>query len=113
MRRLVKARLNYNGLTGMADDAALVVSELVTNAITHSRGTQITLVMSLHKDCLNISVCDQTPGRPELQESDDEAESGRGLQLIQWLTTAYGGAWGTSEDGATTWCRLLVGGEAR
>jgi anti-sigma regulatory factor (Ser/Thr protein kinase) len=113
MRRLVKAWLNYNGLTGMVGNAALVVSELVTNAITHSRGTRITLTMAVCDGFLCISVCDQMPGRPEIQESDDEAESGRGLQLIQWLTTEYGGAWGTSEDGATTWCHLLVGGEAR
>ncbi|MGV9849244.1 ATP-binding protein [Streptomyces sp. NPDC003442] len=105
MRRLTSARLKYWGLTAMSDDVVLAVSELVTNAILHSHGTEITLVIGLQADdLLRISVHDETPGQPVIRRVDSEAESGRGLQLVEWMTTAHNGAWGTSDGGATTWC---------
>lgn len=105
MRRLTSARLKYWELTAMSDDVVLAVSELVTNAILHSHGTEITLVISLQSDgLLRISVHDETPGQPVIRRVDHEAECGRGLQLVEWITTAHNGAWGTSDGGATTWC---------
>lgn len=109
-RRVTAARLRYCGLETLVDDATLIVSELVTNAIQHSRGTQVTFTMTVHDGFLHLAVHDETPGRPIVHDADDDAEHGRGLFLVDCLAAARGGTWGTSNEGATTWCRLAVPG---
>ncbi|MEU6525527.1 ATP-binding protein [Streptomyces sp. NPDC046924] len=109
-RRVTAARLRYCGLESLVDDATLIVSELVTNAIQHSGGTQITFNLTVDGGFLRISVHDEMPGRPVVRNTDDDAERGRGLFLVQCLTAAHDGTWGTSDDGATTWCHLALPG---
>ncbi|MFF0114758.1 ATP-binding protein [Streptomyces prasinus] len=109
-RRVTAARLRYCGLESLVDDAALIVSELVTNAVQHSGGTQITFTLTVDAGFLRISVHDEMPGRPVVRNTGDDAERGRGLFLVQCLTAAHGGTWGTSNDGATTWCHLALPG---
>ncbi|MFJ9719706.1 ATP-binding protein [Streptomyces sp. NPDC101213] len=104
-RRVTVARLRYCGLEPLADDAALIASELVTNAIMHSGG-RITFTMTVDGGFLSLAVHDQTPARPAVCNVDDQAERGRGL----FLAAERGGTWGTSDDGTTTWCRLAVPG---
>ncbi|WP_413812756.1 ATP-binding protein [Streptomyces sp. OE57] len=112
MRYLAKACLEHWGLADMSDDVVLAASELVTNAILHSHGTEITLLISLQDDdLLRISVHDETPWLPVIRLVDGDAESGRGLQLVEWMTIAHGGAWGTSDGGATTWCTFSTAAE--
>ncbi|MCZ0975910.1 ATP-binding protein [Streptomyces albulus] len=113
MRRLVKARLSYCGLSRMADDVVLIVSELVTNSIKHSGGTQITLTMRVRDGFLRLSVKDGMPGRPEIQDANGESETGRGLEIVEWITAARHGNWGISDDGTTTWCSLAITGEGK
>ncbi|MFD0229292.1 ATP-binding protein [Streptomyces hirsutus] len=108
-RRVAAARLRYCGLDGLVDDAKLIVSELVTNAIQHGSGAQVTFTMTVRDGFLYIAVHDETPGRPNAQRACDEAERGRGLFLVNCLATAHGGTWGTSGDG-TTWCALALSG---
>ncbi|MFJ2566567.1 ATP-binding protein [Streptomyces sp. NPDC087568] len=112
-RRLASARLRYCGLTGLIDDASLVVSELVTNAIVHSGGTQVTFTMAIGDGSLNISVHDAMPGGPRVHNASGDEECGRGLFLVECIANAHDGAWGTSDAGATTWCRLALPGEQR
>lgn len=109
-RRVTTARLRYCGLESLIDDAVLIVSELVTNAIQHSGGAQVTFTMTVRDGFLRIAVHAETTGRPTVRSADDDAERGRGLFLVQCLTTDHGGTWGTSDDGATTWCNLAVPG---
>jgi anti-sigma regulatory factor (Ser/Thr protein kinase) len=108
MRRLARDALDNRGLASMADDAMLVVSELVTNAIVHSGGTEITLSLDINEDVLRIAVRDGMPGHPAALTPDHDEESGRGLQLVRWIAGERGGAWGTSGCGTTTWCDLPV-----
>ncbi|MFJ2217660.1 ATP-binding protein [Streptomyces sp. NPDC101062] len=108
MRLLAKARMSYCGLAAVADDVALVVSELVTNAIKHSRGEHVTMGISLADGVLRIAVEDGSPALPEIREPRPDAESGRGLILVQGITDQHKGSWGTSADGTTTWCTLTV-----
>lgn len=107
-RRLTAARLRYCGLAELIDGATLIVSELVTNAIVHSGGTQITVTLAVCDGSLYISVHDEMPGSPKAHTTSDEAECGRGLLLVDCLAGAHGGTWGTSDEGATTWCRLAL-----
>ncbi|WP_406723443.1 ATP-binding protein [Streptomyces sp. GD-15H] len=109
-RRVTAARLRYCGLESLVDDATLIVSELVTNAIQHSGGARVTFTMTVRDGFLRIAVHDEMPGQPVVRNADDNAEGGRGLFLVDCLAVANGGTWGTSNDGTTTWCNLALPG---
>ncbi|MGW5098321.1 ATP-binding protein [Streptomyces nodosus] len=109
-RRVTAARLRFCGLDELLDDAVLLVSELVTNAIVHSGGTQITFTMAVREHDLCLSVHDEMPGGPTVCTAEGDAERGRGLFLVERLTKAHRGAWGISDGGATTWCSLALSG---
>ncbi|GAA2718539.1 hypothetical protein GCM10010315_34220 [Streptomyces luteosporeus] len=113
MRRLTKARLRYCGLPWLADDVELLVSELVTNAITHSHGTEITMSLLLANGTLRLEVRDQSTRHPQIQNPDDDEESGRGLKLVEWITKDHYGSWGVSPDGTSTWCTLTTASDGR
>lgn len=108
LRRIAAARLRYCGLEALHDDVMLIVSELLTNAVLHSGTKQISLKITFEDGALRIAVGDGMPGCAEPKPTDDAAESGRGLALVHALAEENGGTWGTSDDGATTWCRLNV-----
>ncbi|MYR41089.1 ATP-binding protein [Streptomyces sp. SID5910] len=113
LRRITAAKLRHHGLDALIGDALLISSELLTNALLHSGTTEITLNLAVQDGCLRITVIDGMPCRAEHRKVDDEAETGRGLGLIEALAEQGGGVWGTSEDGATTWCTLRVPAEHR
>lgn len=71
------------------DEAAIVVSELVTNAIR--AGTQVTtLTLSIGRDRVRIGVTDDVRGRPRVATSGPEDEHGRGLQIVDALCRDWG-----------------------
>jgi anti-sigma regulatory factor (Ser/Thr protein kinase) len=91
---------------GLVDDAVLLTSELVTNAVVHA-GTDIDLTLRLILPFLHIAVRDRGPGRPRITGPIDEsAESGRGLMLVD----AVAERWGTfyPETGKIVWGRVRV-----
>ncbi|MFD4974845.1 ATP-binding protein [Streptomyces sp. NPDC058424] len=108
MRRIAAARLRYCGLEAMTADVMLIVSELLTNALLHSGTTEISLSIAVEGESLHIAVHDGMPGGAAPTTADDDAESGRGLLLVEALVKENGGTWGTSDAGATTWCSLTV-----
>ncbi|MCD9872411.1 ATP-binding SpoIIE family protein phosphatase [Streptomyces guryensis] len=100
----------------LADDAVLVVSELVTNAVVHA-GTEVEVECRLEQaaGALVVEVSDHHPSRPP-RDSDAEApyetaevpygtpEYGRGLRLVATLAESWGV---TFRRGAkTVWARL-------
>ncbi|MER6358578.1 ATP-binding protein [Streptomyces sp. NPDC001634] len=108
MRRIAAARLRYFRLEALHDDVMLIVSELLTNALMHSGTTQITLSITVEDETLRIAVDDGMPGTATPKAADGDAESGRGLALLEHVVREYDGDWGTSDDGATTWCLLTI-----
>jgi anti-sigma regulatory factor (Ser/Thr protein kinase) len=90
----------------------LIVSELVTNAIVHSRsgwdGGTVTVVVASTPDRVRVEVTDGGgPGLPRLRPLNAAAESGRGLQLLG----ALGAAWGWDRDPSgttTTWAEVTA-----
>ncbi|WP_437053529.1 ATP-binding protein [Streptomyces sp. enrichment culture] len=93
-RRLTRARLNgWSVCEDTCDTAALVVSELVTNAIVHTASRHIVCELHDGADLVRIAVRDEgcAPGQPH--PSDDqqpEDEHGRGLLLVDALCDAWG-----------------------
>ena len=88
-RRLVTAALDDLGRTELVDDAALVVSELVTNALVHA-GTPMEVVVSQRDAEVVIEVVDDSPRLPFRRHHAELAGTGRGLRLVEQLTTAWG-----------------------
>ncbi|MFE6162015.1 SpoIIE family protein phosphatase [Streptomyces sp. NPDC056486] len=102
----------------VADDAVLLVSELVTNAVVHA-GTTVELLCRLDEaglgeetDTLVIEVSDHHPARAVRSESRPQSagtpEYGRGLRLVAALSDSWGITYRTGTK--TVWARLPVGG---
>ncbi|MGD1219152.1 MULTISPECIES: ATP-binding protein [Streptomyces] len=79
------------------DDATLIASELVANAVRHGR-TGCRLRLQLGYGHVTVEVHDDSPGRPRVGVLDTESESGRGLAMVQQLahslevvSTGFGG----------------------
>ncbi|NYI79277.1 SpoIIE family protein phosphatase [Nocardioides panzhihuensis] len=80
------------GLDDLLDDAVLLTSELVTNAVTHA-GTPMTVAVVREADRLRIDVFDQHPNRVlpvGVNARPGAGEHGRGLLITSALSTAWG-----------------------
>jgi two-component sensor histidine kinase len=73
-----------------ADLAVLLVSELATNAVMHARTDFIVRVWVNNDRGVRIEVEDENERRPSVAYAPIEATSGRGLQLVQTLSDAWG-----------------------
>ncbi|GAA1973602.1 ATP-binding protein [Catenulispora subtropica] len=85
-------------------DAALVVSELVTNAVRHA-GTEMRIALELRDGTLTVSVHDGGPGLPRVIPAAERRLGGRGLAIVVRLAEAWGVAVG-DDGGKAVWCRL-------
>ena len=75
-RAFVRSELHARGAGRYGEDAALVVSELATNAITHARRPFVVRVLL-------------RPGRARVEVSDPD-ESGRGLFVVAAVARSWG-----------------------
>jgi anti-sigma regulatory factor (Ser/Thr protein kinase) len=94
------------GLAALADDVEILVSELVTNAVhaTRALGQAVPVRLWLLADTTRILIIvwDASPQLPVRAGASTEAESGRGLLLVEALSHQ----WGTSAapaGGKTVW----------
>ena len=92
------------GLDDLCDDVALVVSEMVTNAVRHA-APPVRLEVEVTDTEVVVAVCDGTPGLPVVREPSDSAEGGRGMLLVDLLTSEHGVR--SQPPGKTVWARLL------
>lgn len=84
----------------LPDTAELVVSELTTNAMLASRRLGrpfIRLTLTLDHRELAIAVHDSCPSAPEPGTAGDDDENGRGLLLVEAVSSRFG--WNAVEDG--------------
>lgn len=91
--------------------ATLVVSELVTNAVRHT-GTTSDLLLSLHGGEVTVEVRDQGHSMVRSRRTGPDDESGRGLLLVDSLTSNWGVRTSAGE-GKAVWCRLPSSETAR
>ncbi len=100
---------------GLVDDAVLLTSELVTNAVVHA-GTQVQVTCKLAAGAVEVVVRDSHPARMVPGPAPDdtvpaERTGGRGLLLPSALAAAWGVSYGT--DAKAVWFRMgLPGGPA-
>lgn len=107
LRRICKARLKHWGLPNLIDDAQLLLSELLTNALRHSTGGEVVVRLVRTAEGLLLEVNDGSPGRPTVRAAGPDDESGRGMLLVSTIAAS----WGVSDDETTTWCALSLPAE--
>ncbi|WP_181805864.1 ATP-binding protein [Streptomyces shenzhenensis] len=92
------------------DPARQIVAELAANAATHGRVSErdFGLLLYVVGDTLRIEVTDTRGDRlPHTQPLTPEAESGRGLVLVEALADKWGVAPGLSPR-KTVWAEICV-----
>jgi anti-sigma regulatory factor (Ser/Thr protein kinase) len=106
-RRFVTGFLRDWGVgVSTIEDAALLATELVTNAVIHAR-TPMLLDIGLEEDVIRIAVSDSDAGRPTMRPQNKEASTGRGLYVVDQIATDWEVIYG---DGSkTVTCSLVAG----
>ncbi|MFJ5722151.1 ATP-binding protein [Streptomyces sp. NPDC093149] len=76
----------------LIEDIKLCVSELATNALLHGTppGREFSVGLQRGEELVRLEDRDSGPGRPRVQHPDDNACSGRGLQLAGELADDFG-----------------------
>lgn len=104
-RRFVARVLDSHPL---ADDAALLTSELVTNAVLHTasgQGGSFAVAVRWHATQVRVEVWDAGAGTaPVVRSPDQERESGAGLGLVEVIAARWGHL--GDEDGRVVWFEL-------
>ncbi|OIJ63439.1 hypothetical protein WN71_034205 [Streptomyces mangrovisoli] len=103
------------GLSHCADDAVIVVGELIANAATHAlehepRGDSaptawLGLVRRPH--AVICAVADPNPCAPEPQQPSHLSESGRGLRIVEAISSSWGCS-APQSSGKMVWARVVA-----
>jgi anti-sigma regulatory factor (Ser/Thr protein kinase) len=90
--------------TAVLDEALLMVSELVANAVSHG-GPPVSVKVSCNaSDGMEVRVSDGSERMPEPGEPEPTSENGRGLYLVDVLSSRWGVE--PTEDGKEVWFLL-------
>src|ERR1700684_34702 len=112
-------RAEWTQRDALVDDAVLLTSELVTNAVLHA-GTPVQVTCRLLGDlsdgAVEIAVLDRRPAqlrpdRPHTAAEAAERTNGRGLQLPSELATAWGVTYARAAK--AVWFRLNFAGRGQ
>ncbi|MEU0073088.1 ATP-binding protein [Streptomyces sp. NPDC006332] len=111
-RRTLRLILTMHGLIRLADTAELLATELIANAVLHTKGPA-TLRVRWSAGVLRIGAWDADPRPPEppgeLANLTD-AEGGRGLAMVQACADVWG--WQPlsrfGNRGKYVWCDLVA-----
>lgn len=111
---VVDALRHWGLLDEFKDDAELIVSELVTNVLQHTRddrSAQFQVFLFTDRQRLVIAVWDNVTDLPHKHSADDDDETGRGLVLCDVLGILD---WFKVDDGKVVrvWLTAGAGDEA-
>lgn len=90
-------------------DVAVVVSELVTNAL-RAAATHIVVRIAAGCDDVWLWVSDNAPGTPQVQHPGPQENHGRGLLIVAGLAAGWGVQ--REQDGKQVWVRFVFAGSA-
>lgn len=88
-RRFVADVLERWSFDELQDSVALLVSELVTNAVVHAR-SEVEVAVHLRPERVRIEVIDRAQDHVLRRAARDDESSGRGMALIEALAIAWG-----------------------
>jgi anti-sigma regulatory factor (Ser/Thr protein kinase) len=89
-RRRVRAAIQSWQVPVDQDTAILLTSELVTNAVRHEAAQAVMLVVTCARGQLRVDVHDTSPSWPAVADVPADAETGRGLLLVETLSDEWG-----------------------
>jgi anti-sigma regulatory factor (Ser/Thr protein kinase) len=98
-------------IAGLSDIAELLISELVTNAVQIScagaQTTPVRLWMMTNRTRVLILVWDSSPLPPVRKSTSQDDENGRGLLLVETLSTRWDWYFLPQHNGGkVVWCEL-------
>lgn len=108
-RRVVRAALQTCG-EAVVDDALLLTSEVVTNAMLHAGAVDTQLVIVLGDGTVRIEVDDPSSDRPCARHHDADVDfvpGGYGVSIVDTIARS----WGVEPhdgDGKTVWFELVA-----
>ncbi|MEU6505579.1 ATP-binding protein [Streptomyces sp. NPDC046942] len=112
-RRTLRLILTMHGLTGLVDMAELLATELVSNAVRHTKGPAALRVRRSPEGMVWIGAWDTDPAPPDPPrplEQVAQLEDGRGLGLVKACADLWG--WQPSarfgDRGKYVWCELAA-----
>lgn len=88
-RRLVAEACRHYAMEELAGDAALLTSEVVTNAIRHA-GAPVLLQFGPHRGGVVVAVSDDSEVPPVIRSVEPYGERGRGMHLVDALAVEWG-----------------------
>ena len=106
-RALVRDLLVESGRDDLVETAALLVSEVVTNALLHA-GTPIDVRASLDRNRLRVEVSDRSVHAPVRRRYAATAGTGRGMLMLEQMVDDWGVR--RHRDGKTVWFLLVAPG---
>jgi anti-sigma regulatory factor (Ser/Thr protein kinase) len=83
--------------------AQLLTSELVTNAVLHAV-PPLALSIQLNGSQMRVVVTDGSPAHPLAQPLHEDSADGRGLPLVEALSSSWG--WHAADRGKSVWFEL-------
>ena len=104
-RRFAREELEESYPADTLDTIALLVTELVTNAILHAR-TPLQLTLEWRPGHVRIGVEDESNEQPAVRRYESDAVTGRGLALVEQLASSWGVD--ATPSGKVVWCEVLV-----
>jgi signal transduction histidine kinase len=104
-RRLITRTLQEWSLGHLEEYAALLVSEVVTNAVMHAR-TDLAVELERRADVVRVTVSDGSPRQPHRRRHGLSAGTGRGLALVATLASDWGSAAGADPWQKDVWFEL-------
>jgi anti-sigma regulatory factor (Ser/Thr protein kinase) len=101
-RELTRGALRRWSLLNLLEPVTLAVSELVANAVRHGR-PPVALSLNRRRGRVHVEVHDEAPAAlVEQQSPAEDAESGRGLLIVQGLAEDVG-VQEIDHDGKVVW----------
>ncbi|MEU1434366.1 SpoIIE family protein phosphatase [Streptomyces sp. NPDC005786] len=105
-RTIVRQALTDWNMAELADDAELVTGELLVNVLLHTEGGAVLTLEVLPEPVrrIRLSVQDRSSAWPRRRTPGETATSGRGLLLLDAVTTR----WGIEPrgEGKAVWCEI-------
>jgi anti-sigma regulatory factor (Ser/Thr protein kinase) len=90
------------------DEASLLTTELMTNAVEHGSGV-VDLEIAVHDGLLRVGVHDGADELPvKRDDTSPRIEGGRGIWLVQSIARDWGSDSSGAEPGKTVWFELTT-----
>ncbi|NAZ80891.1 ATP-binding protein [Kineococcus sp. R8] len=90
------------------ESVLLLASEVVTNAVVHGDGMVHVSLERLGSTTLRIEVADDGGGMPLIGAQREDAESGRGMAMVELLSSRWGTDLAVGPLGKMVWFEVAI-----